>query len=69
MRAERALAVVLLAELLGSVILVVLMAARSPINAHPDENLHLLAAQYFQTHWLPPPVGAPETAASYSRYC
>lgn len=68
MRVQRALAAVLLAELLASVVLVFLMAARSPIDAHPDEMLHLLAGRYFQTHWLPPPVGAPETAASYSRY-
>ncbi len=68
MRIQRALAAVLLAELLASVVLVFLMAARSPIDAHPDEMLHLLAGRYFQTHWLPPPVGAPETAESYSRW-
>ena len=68
MRVQRALAVVLLFQLLASAVLVVLMAARSPINAHPDEVLHLLAGEYFHEHWLPPPVGAPETAATYSRY-
>ena len=66
MKVERALAVALLVQLLASVVLVFLMAAKSPIDAHPDEMLHLLAGRYFQTHWLPPPVGAPQTAGSYS---
>ncbi len=68
MKVQRALAVVLLVQLLASVVLVFLMAAKSPIDAHPDEMLHLVAGRYFQTHWLPPPVGAPETAESYSRW-
>jgi len=67
-KVQRALAVVLLVQLLASVVLVFLMAAKSPIDAHPDEMLHLVAGRYFQTHWLPPPVGAPETAESYSRW-
>jgi len=66
LKVERALAVALLVQLLASVVLVFLMAAKSPIDAHPDEMLHLLAGRYFQTHWLPPPVGAPQTAGSYS---
>ena len=68
MKVQRVLGIVLMVQLLASVVLVFLMAARSPIDAHPDEMLHLLAGRYFQTHWLPPPVGAPETAASYSRW-
>jgi hypothetical protein len=66
--AERSLAVVLLLQLALSAALIVLMAARSPINAHPDETLHLDAGRYFVDHWLPPPVGAPEAAQSYSKY-
>jgi hypothetical protein len=66
--AERPLAVVLLLQLVLSAVLVAFMAARSPINAHPDETLHLDAGRYFIDHWLPPPVGAPDAAASYSKY-
>jgi len=65
---QRALAVVLVLQLVASAVLVVLMAVRSPINAHPDEGLHLDAGRYFLEHWLPPPVGAPDAAATYSRY-
>ncbi len=65
---ERSLAVVLLLQLALSAALVVLMAARSPIDAHPDETLHLDAGRYFIDHWLPPPVGAPDAAQSYSKY-
>jgi hypothetical protein len=45
------------APTLASAVLVGVMAVRSPINAHPDEVLHLVAGQYFREHWLPPPVG------------
>jgi len=65
---ERALTAVLLLQLVASAVLVGVMAVRSPINAHPDEVLHLGAGHYFREHWLPPPVGAPETATTYSRY-
>ncbi|MGH7305040.1 MAG: hypothetical protein ACRELZ_17290 [Candidatus Rokuibacteriota bacterium] len=66
--AQHSLAVVLLLQLVVSAVLVALMASRSPINAHPDETLHLDAGRYFVDHWLPPPVGAPDAAASYSKY-
>ena len=65
---ERALTVVLVLELVASAVLVAVMAVGSPINAHPDEVLHLSAGQYFREHWLPPPVGAAETATTYSKY-
>jgi len=65
---ERPLTVVLLLQLVASAVLVGVMAVRSPINAHPDEVLHLGAGQYFREHWLPPPVGAPEAATTYSQY-
>jgi len=67
-RAERPLAIVLLLQVALSVVLVVLMAARSPGNAHPDEVFHFAAAGYFRKHWLPPSVGAPGTESSYSAY-
>src|SRR5437867_11375797 len=67
-RAERPLAMVLLLQLALSAVLVVLMAVRSPGNAHPDEALHLAAAEYFRKHWLPPSVGAPGTESSHSWY-
>ncbi len=67
-RAERPLAMVLLLQLALSAVLVVLMAVRSPGNAHPDEALHFAAAEYFRKHWLPPSVGAPGTESSYSGY-
>jgi hypothetical protein len=66
--AGRPLAVVLVLQLALSAVLVVLMAVRSPSNAHPDEILHLAAARYFHEHWLPPSVGAPGTESSYSEY-
>lgn len=66
--AERSLAIALLLQLAASAALVGLMASRSPIDAHPDETLHLDAGRYFVDHWLPPPVGAPDAAKSYSKY-
>jgi hypothetical protein len=65
---HRALTLVLLSQLLASAVLVVVMASRSPINAHPDEDLHLAAGEYFVRHWVSPPVGAPGTARAYSHY-
>jgi hypothetical protein len=44
------------------------MAALSPDNAHPDEVMHVLAAQYYETHWLPPAICAPEILHTYSPY-
>jgi hypothetical protein len=65
---QRALAVVLVLQLLVSAVLVVLMAMRSPINAHPDELLHFVAGLYFREHWLPPAVAAPDTVRTYSHW-
>jgi hypothetical protein len=47
---ERALTAVLLLQLVGSAVLVGVMAVRSPINAHPDKVLHLVAGHYFREH-------------------
>ena len=67
-RTQRVLTTVLVVELLVSAVLVAVMAAGSPINAHPDEMLHLAAGLYFRAHWLPPPVGAADAAPSYSEW-
>ncbi|MDD2903688.1 MAG: hypothetical protein PHU44_14785 [Syntrophales bacterium] len=48
--------------------LIVFMAVTSGFNKHPDEKHHYDAAKYYFNHWLPPQVGAPETADSYSKY-
>lgn len=64
--AQRVLAAVLVVQILASAVLVALMAARSPINAHPDEGLHLVAGLYFRERWLPSPVGAADAARTYS---
>lgn len=66
--AERPLAILLSMQLALSIVLVALMAVRSPENAHPDEFRHFTAAEYFREHWLPPAVGAPGTESSYSEY-
>jgi len=66
--AERPLAILLSVQLALSIVLVALMALRSPENAHPDEFRHFVAAEYFRQHWLPPAVGAPGTETSYSEY-
>lgn len=48
--------------------LVVVMAATSKRNAHPDEYVHLEASKYYQDHWLPPEVDDPEIEQTYSVY-
>lgn len=48
-------------------VLVTVMAAISKYNQHPDEFVHIFAGEYYQQHFMPPPVGeAPqETYSSY----
>lgn len=48
--------------------LVLTMAALSKYNQHPDEHVHLKAAAYYENHWLPPKICAPETEHTYSSY-
>ncbi len=48
--------------------LVVVMANISAFGAHPDEQVHVRAGDYFQHHLLPPPVGAEEARSTYSVY-
>lgn len=49
-------------------ILISLMAITSAENTHPDEYVHLDAARYYQNHWLPPDIDAPEIRHTYSVY-
>lgn len=44
------------------------MALISEWNVHPDEYVHIAAAHYYQDHWLPPEIGDPAVAESYSLY-
>jgi hypothetical protein len=48
--------------------LIMVMAGISKYDKHPDENVHIYAAEYYQNHILPPQVGSPETQHSYSPY-
>lgn len=65
---QQTLVVVLVLELLASAMFVAFMAVESRINAHPDEELHLVAGLYFREHWLPPGVGARDAAVTYSKW-
>lgn len=49
-------------------VLVVVMAGISKQNAHPDEYVHLQAADYYREHWLPPAIDDPAIASTYSVY-
>lgn len=58
-----------LVPLLALVILLcALTAIRSPLDSHPDELFHVEAAAYYVDNWLPPAVGDPRAAKSYSQY-
>ena len=49
-------------------VLIACMATLSRVGVHPDEGVHVRAADYFQQHVLPPPVGAPDIRNTYSVY-
>ncbi len=49
-------------------VLVLTMAAVSRPNAHPDEYVHLQAADYYTDNWLPPRVDDPAIEQTYSVY-
>lgn len=44
------------------------MAAISTYDQHPDEGVHVQAADYYINHLLPPEVGDPDIAFTYSKY-
>jgi hypothetical protein len=48
--------------------LIITMASISKNNRHPDEYVHIYAAEYYQNHLLPPQVGSPEIRHTYSQY-
>jgi len=49
-------------------IMVTVMAVISKRNSHPDEYVHLQAAQYYTDHWLPPVIEDPDIRNTYSGY-
>lgn len=48
--------------------LIVVMAFTSRKNVHPDEFVHIRASKYYEDHWRPPEICAPETEHTYSVY-
>ncbi|CAK8712101.1 DUF2142 domain-containing protein [Candidatus Electronema halotolerans] len=48
--------------------LIMVMAAISGFNTHPDESVHAAAGSYYINHSLPPRVGDPAIADTYSVY-
>ncbi|HHO48753.1 MAG TPA: hypothetical protein ENN06_09945 [Desulfobacteraceae bacterium] len=48
--------------------LAAVMAFISKNNMHPDEYVHVAAAEYYQDHILPPRIGSPEIINTYSVY-
>lgn len=46
--------------------LIFAMAALNSGIIHPDEVVHLRAGHYYEHHWIPPRICAPETMDSYS---
>lgn len=49
-------------------VLVVVMAGISAPEVHPDEYVHLDAAGYYRSNWLPPEVEDPSIRHTYSVY-
>lgn len=48
--------------------LILTMAVVSKRDHHPDERVHLAAAKYYETNWLPPSVESQEIRDTYSAY-
>ncbi|MFT5727385.1 MAG: hypothetical protein ACI8PB_001520 [Desulforhopalus sp.] len=48
--------------------LVAVMASLSTYNQHPDEGVHVSAAKYYMDHNIPPQIGDPAVAHTYSVY-
>lgn len=49
-------------------VLVLVMAALSQYNKHPDESVHVQASRYYLDHNLPPRVDDPAIANTFSTY-
>lgn len=54
--------------LFGVWILIIVMAAISNRNVHPDEYVHMAATSYYQDNWLPPALESEEIRGTYSVY-
>lgn len=48
--------------------LIFVMVVTIRFNAHPDEDLHFKAAQYYMSYWLPPEVGDARSEYTYSYF-
>jgi len=64
-RAEESFVPVFLSIVL---ILIVVMAAITVKNVHPDEHVHIEAADYYKSNYLPPEVSDPAIQHTYSVY-
>lgn len=54
--------------LAATLVLIAAMASVSKVGEHPDELVHIRAGDYYQQHFLPPPVGSDEIRDTYSVY-
>jgi hypothetical protein len=54
--------------LFGIWMLILTMAGISSENVHPDEYVHLAAAQYYTDHWHPPALDDPVLDGTFSVY-
>lgn len=54
--------------LFGVWLLVLVMAVISKQNAHPDEYVHVAAANYYTEKWSPPDLADPEIEHTFSVY-
>jgi len=54
--------------LTGVWVLIIVMAATSKRNVHPDEYVHLYASSYYDDHWLAPALDDESVIDSYSVY-
>ncbi len=49
-------------------VLVLVMATISKFDEHPDERVHVRAGEYYQNHYLPPPIDDESIQDTYSIY-
>ena len=54
--------------LLLALVLSFTMAVTSDYDSHPDEKVHFEAVKHYNSNWIPPAVGDPDTLGSYSVY-
>lgn len=48
--------------------LIIVMAVGSKKYVHPDEFVHIQAAEYYTDHWLPPDIADEDIRHTYSKY-